>query len=174
MITKDNTLKVMFFFFKYPERKFHLRELERLTGLSLPGVSKILKKIEKGGILESKKEKVVKNYYSKRNEKYNQLKRAYNLYSIFSSRLLDFLKKKYEEPEAIVLFGSYSRGEDISKSDIDIAIITKKNMEPDLSVYEKKLSRKIKIYEINIDNAEKEFLNTLSNGIVLYGYLKVI
>lgn len=41
MITKDNTTRVMEFFFKYPETKFHLRKLERLTGLSMPGVRKI-------------------------------------------------------------------------------------------------------------------------------------
>lgn len=174
MITKNNSLLVMEFFFKYPERKFHLRELERLTGLSMPGVRKIVDRLANEGLLDSEKEKVVKNYYAKRNEKFVQIKRSYNLYSIFSSGLLDFLKSKYKEPESIVLFGSYGKGEDISKSDIDIAVITPINKELNLSVFEKKLARKIKIYEIRLEKAEKEFLNTLGNGIVLYGYLKVI
>lgn len=174
MITKNNSLLVMEFFFKYPERKFHLRELERLTGLSMPGVRKIVDRLAKEGLLGSEKEKVVKNYYAKRNEKFVQIKRSYNLYSIFSSGLLDFLKNKYKEPESIVLFGSYGKGEDISKSDIDIAVITPTNKELNLSAFEKKLARKIKIYEIRLEKAEKEFLNTLGNGIVLYGYLKVI
>lgn len=174
MITKSNIWYVMELFFKYPERKFHLRELERLTKLSMPGVRKIVNKLVKEDLLESKKEKMVKNFFAKRDEKFVQTKRAHNLYSVFSSGLLDSLKSKYEEPEAIILFGSYSKGEDISRSDIDIAVITPKNEEPDLSVFEKKLARKIKIYEIKIGKAEKEFLNTLINGIVLYGYLKVI
>lgn len=161
-------------FLKYPERKFHLRELERLTGLSMPGVRKIVNRLVKEGLLETKKEKVVKNYYAKRNEKFVQIKRVYNLYSIFSSGLLDSLKRIYKEPESIILFGSYGKGEDISKSDIDIAVITSNHKELNLQIFEKKLARKIKIYEIKVEKAEKEFLNTLSNGIVLYGYLKVI
>ena len=174
MITKNNTLKVMELFFKNPERKFHLRELERLTGLSMPGVRKIVLKLEKEDLLCSERAKMVKNFYASRNEKFIQVKRAYNLYSVFESSFLNFLRDKYEEPEAIILFGSYCKGEDISKSDIDIAIITSKHKELNLSTFEKKLGRKIRLYEIKIKEAEREFLNTLSNGIVLYGYLKIL
>jgi predicted nucleotidyltransferase len=174
MIIKDNISKVMELFFKNPERKFHLRELERLTKLSMPGVKKIVEKLEKEGLLKSKAEKMVKNFYASRNEKFIQLKRAYNLYSISDSGLLNFLINKYQEPESIVLFGSYGKGEDNSLSDIDIAIITPKRETCDLSDFERKLGRKIKIYEIKIGKAEKEFINTLANGIVLHGYLKLI
>jgi len=173
MITKDNNYKVMSIFFKYPERKFHLRELERLTKLSLPGVRKIVLNLEKEGLLMSKKEKMVKNFYASRNEKFVQLKRSYNLYEVFSSGLLEFLKSKYNEPEAIILFGSYSKGEDTSQSDIDIAIITHQHKDLQLDIFEKELARKIMIYEITIEKSEKEFLKTLINGILLSGYLDV-
>lgn len=161
-------------FFKYPERKFHLRELERITKLSMPGVRKIVRKLEKEGLLISKKEKVVINFYASRNEKFTALKRSYNIYSVFISGLLNFLRKEYEEPEAIVLFGSFSRGEDISKGDIDISVVTSKHKSLNFSKFKNILSRDIKIYEIKIENAESEFINTLANGVVLYGYLKVI
>ena len=174
MIIKDNILRVMDIFFKYPEKKFHLRELERLTHLSMPGVRKIVGKLKKNGLLNSKKEKVVKNFYASRNEKFIYIKRSYNLYSIYTCKLFDFLKVKYQEPQAIILFGSYSRGEDISSSDIDIAIITKDYRDLNLLNFERKLDRKIKVYEIDLKKVEPEFLNTLANGIVLYGYLKVI
>ena len=173
MITKNSAYKVMKIFFEYPDRKFHLRELGRLTKLSMPGVRKIIFKLQKEKLLEVKKEKIVKNVYASRNEKFIQLKRVYNIYSIFDSGLLDFLREKYEEPECIILFGSYGKGEDTSKSDIDIAIVTKKRMELNLNKFEKKLTRRIRIYEIKLDKAGLEFLNSLANGIVLYGYLKV-
>lgn len=173
MIEKNNSMKVMELFFKFPERKFHLRELERLTKLSLPAVRNICQKFEKKDLLESKKEKIVKNFYATRNEKFIQLKRLYNIQSLFSTGLVDYLKEIYEEPEAIVLFGSYSKGEDISQSDVDIAIITSTPKEIQLSLFEKKLARKIKIYEIEIKKTEKNFQNTLANGIVLSGYLNI-
>lgn len=160
-------------FFKYPERKFHLRELERLTKLSLPAVKMITERLEKEKLLKSEKEKMVKNFYATRNSKFINLKRSYNLNSIFSSGLLNFLNDKYEEPEAIILFGSYSKGEDSSKSDIDIAVITPSQKKVNLSIFEKRLERKINVYEIQLKKAEKEFVNSLANGIVLSGNLNL-
>ena len=172
MITKDNTLRIMEIFFKYPEKNFHLRELARLTKLSLPGVKKIVKKLEKEKLLIAKKEKMYVNVYASRNQKFVNLKRSYNLYSL--SNLIDYLSEIYEEPEAIVVFGSYSKGEDISKSDIDLAIITSIHKKIHINKFENKLSRKINLFEIQLNKAEKSFLNSLANGIILSGNLNLL
>ena len=174
MLTKDNNYKVMKLFFNSPEKKFHIREIARLTGLSAPGVLKILKKLKEESLLESEKGKVVENVKASRSEKFFWLKRSYNMISLFESGLIGFLKDKYEEPEAIVVFGSYSRGEDTSESDVDIAIVTKKEAQMDLEGFEKYLRRKISIYEIQVDSSEKEFLNNLANGTVVYGFLRAL
>ncbi|MFH1229833.1 MAG: nucleotidyltransferase domain-containing protein [Candidatus Aenigmatarchaeota archaeon] len=174
MLVKDNNYKVMKLFFDNPEKKFYIREIARLTGLSAPGVLKILKKLKEESLLESEKGKVVENVKAPRSEKFFLLKRSYNILSLFESGLIDFLKDKYEEPEAIVIFGSYSKGEDTSESDIDIAIVTKKEISLDLKKFEKTLKKKVNIYEIQTDKSEREFLNNLVNGTVVYGYLKVL
>ena len=174
MLTKDNNYKVMKLFFDNPEKKFHIREIARQTGLSAPGVLKILKKLETESLLVSKRENIVENVKASRTEKFFLLKKAYNALSLFESGLINRLKDKYEEPEAIVIFGSYSKGEDISQSDIDIAVVTKKEAQLDLKGFEKYLRRKIRIYEIQINDAEKEFLNNLANGTVIYGFLRIL
>jgi predicted nucleotidyltransferase len=102
------------------------------------------------------------------------LKKCYNFLSFYESGLLDFLKDKYEEPEAIVVFGSYSDGEDTSESDIDVAIVTKKSVELDLKLFESLLKRKINVLEIQIGESGKEFLNNLANGTVVSGFLRVL
>ena len=48
-------------------------------------------------------------------------KRLFNIKMVFESGLADYIVKEHFNP-VIVLFGSYSRGEDTEKSDIDIAI----------------------------------------------------
>jgi len=174
MLIKDNNYKVMKLFFDNPDKKFHIREIARRTNLSAPGVLKILRKLKNEKLLLSEKGKVVENVKASRNEKFFLLKKSYNVLSLFESGLIDLLKNKYEEPEAIVVFGSYSRGEDTSESDIDIAIITKKEIKLDLKRFEKILQRKINIYEIQISECKKEFLNNLINGTIIYGYLKVL
>jgi predicted nucleotidyltransferase len=161
-------------FFDRPEEKFHIREIARMTKLSAPGVMKILDKLEKEGLLVTKKENVVVNVQLARTEKVKWLRRCNNIQSLHESGLISYLRDEYEEPEAVVLFGSYSRGEDTSASDVDIAVITGKRIKLDLKKYEKKIKRKISIFELDIKTAEIEFLNDLANGIVLSGYLTVI
>lgn len=81
----------------------------------------------------------------------------------------------YKIPECIVIFGSYAKGEDTRESDIDIAVMTAMKEYPQLDIYEADLKRKISLHLIdNIQNEEKDFINTLANGIVLYGYLEVL
>ncbi|MBI2135854.1 nucleotidyltransferase domain-containing protein [Candidatus Woesearchaeota archaeon] len=70
---------------------------------------------------------------------------------------------------AVILFGSYSRGEDIEGSDIDIAILTNKKLELNLERYNKKLERHINIHEILVEKISAEFKANLWNGIVLEG-----
>lgn len=173
MLTKSNSFRVLKIFFDNPEKKFHLRELARFSKLSPPGVIKIIKELEGEGLVISEKGNIVTNICASKSDKFIQMKRFSNLYSLYESEFVNFLRHEYEEPEAIVLFGSYSRGEDASNSDIDIAVVTNKNISSDNKKFEKYLKRKINVSEVKLSHAEKDFLNTLSNGIVLYGYLRL-
>ncbi len=174
MLEKYNSFKILKLFFENPEKKFYIREIARITKLSPPGVMKITDALVKEGLLLSEKGKVTTNIMASRSEEFTQTKRFFNLLSLYKCGLVSFLRENYEEPEAIVLFGSYSKGEDISTSDIDVAVVTSSSKELDLKKFENALKRGINVHEIKVKNAEKSFLNALSNGLVLYGYLKVL
>ena len=174
MITKDNNLKVMRLFFDSPEKTFHLREIARQTGLSSTGVIKIVKRLKNEKLLLSKKRRMVEEVEPNLQGRFPLLKRVYNLYNVLDSGILHVLKDFYEEPQAIILFGSYAEGTDHSTSDIDIAILTKKAAIPPLILYEKKLKRKISIYTVNLSEASDGFKNSLANGIVLDGFAELI
>jgi len=173
MITKDNNYRVMEWFFKYPYRSFHIRELARLTGLSSAGIIKIVKKLKKEHLLVSNKEKMVEAVRPDFDGRFLQLKRIYNLFSIEDSGMLKTIKEFYEQPSATVLFGSYSTGLDTEKSDIDVAIFTQIEDIPDLSKFEKKLARKINLHIVSEEKISKEFKNSLANGITLSGFIDV-
>ncbi len=166
--------KALEFFFKNPTTTIHLRELGRQIGFSSAGASKSLKNLAKQNLVEEQKTKAVSNYKAKLTPQFIQLKKIYNLYSLYNSKLVDFLKKEYEFPDSIIIFGSYARGEDSEKSDIDIVVITRLEKSLNLSQFEKKLQRKINILELkNLKKAKKEFINNLINGIVLEGVLQI-
>ena len=176
MLTKDNKLRILRLFFEGPNERLHLREVARRTGLSATGAMKILSTLDKEGLVEKERTAVTVVYRGNYdNENFIALKKSLNLYSLYSESLVSALVDFYKIPECIVLFGSYAKGEDTRESDVDIAIMTGIKNYPQLEVYESNLKRKISLHLIeNTKNEGKDFINSLANGIVLYGYLEVV
>ncbi len=167
--------EVLEWFLRNPTKTAHIREIARQTGFSPAGALKALKKLIKQELILESRTKVVTNYRANRESlKWLPLKKAYNQYGLYASGLVEQLVNVYEEPEAIVLFGSYANGNDTERSDVDFAIVTALEKTVDLTKFEKILMRKINIIELDIGKAKKEFLNNLANGIVLYGHLTLI
>ncbi len=171
MIEKNNTWKILRFFFVSPLKEVHLRELSREMGLSMPAVLSAVKKIKKENLVLVKKGIALTTVKANLEFKgFKWLKRAYNLESIYTSGLIDYLLKSCN-PQTIICFGSYSRGEDIESSDVDIAVIGGKDLILDLTKFEKAFGRKISIHNIKLDKVSEEFRSNLYNGIVLEGAL---
>lgn len=173
MFQKENRYKIMKLFFNNPNKEFYLREISRLTKIPPSGTFRILNKLEKENLIIKNKNKAVTNFKFKDNEEVKRLKRLFNINNIYESKLVDFLIDKYNNPTAIVLFGSYSLGEDNEKGDIDIAVITKKHKDLDLLKFEKYLGKRIHLLEVDLNNVSKEFKNNLANGFILEGYLNL-
>ncbi len=172
MIQNYITYKVLKLFFDHPTKHFQLREISRILKLGLPSVRNHTKKLEKEGFVKKEKFGVYESYVSTKNEIFKIYKRNDILLELHDSGLVEFLSDNLV-PDAIVLFGSASRGEDIEGSDIDLFLVAKES-EIDLKKFEEKLKRKISLhFESNVSKTPKELLNNIINGIVVYGYLKV-
>lgn len=166
--------KLAQFFCSNPTKSYTVRELSRQNKISPTWVSKIIKELEKDQIIETKEDVNSIKVKSKRDVPFARLKQVLNLDNLYSSGLIDKLIETYHKPEAIILFGSYSRGEDIENSDIDIAVLTdRKQADESYIKYENELKRKLSIKIINPKKITKDFATSLANGIVLYGYLEV-
>jgi predicted nucleotidyltransferase len=158
--------KVLELIFDFPTQRFHIREIARMLKISAPAVSNAIKKLESEGFLVHKKG-FISEIYAKIDDQFRDFKRINNLKKIYDSGLPGYLNGKF--PLAtIVLFGSYSRGEDIEKSDIDIAIFEKEK-KLEIELFEKKLNKKINIEFIDFSKASSELKESLINGIVLFG-----
>ena len=148
------------------------RQIANSLKVSPQAVSKAIPYLEKKEFIKVWQDKMTKRWsieLNRDNHKVLQLKRADNLKLIYESGLADFLEKEFAGA-TIILFGSYSRGEDIINSDIDIAVVGRKEKTVDLSIYEKVLDRKI---NINFYDAFKEIHKHLKenicNGITIIG-----
>jgi predicted nucleotidyltransferase len=140
--------------------------------LGMPSVKNHVEKLERQGFIKREKKGVYGSYVSTMSEKFKIYKRNDILLRLYESGFVNFLTDNFV-PDAVVLFGSASRGEDVESSDIDLLVIAKEK-EVDLKAFEDKLRRKIVLhFEKNVSNIPKELLNNIINGIVIYGYLKV-
>ncbi len=175
-IDSENWIKILKLFFDGPNVTLHIREVARRSNLTPRGAKYILDALKNEGLLNNESGTIVNKFWGNYDsEKFIGLKRSLNINSLYSTNLISNLENYYHIPKCIVLFGSYAKGEDTSKSDIDIAVVTDKDDIPELSVYEGLLSRKININLIkNVKKEDANFINSLANGIVLSGYLEVI
>jgi predicted nucleotidyltransferase len=173
MLDNYNTYKLLKVFLDNPTESFRLRELGRLSKISPASVIKYLFDFEKKNLIEKYEKRGIFFYRALReNSNFVLYKKISILYELNNSGLVDYLWEKLS-PEAIILYGSYSRGESIENSDIDIFVVGK-ICEGDISKFEKILNKKIHLMcEIN-KKIPNELKNNLINGILLKGYFKVV
>ncbi len=152
------------------------RQISKILGVTQPAVMKAMPKLEKESLIKLKQDKESKRWsieLNVNNHKVMQFKRADNLKLIYESGLADFLEKEFAGA-TIILFGSYSRGEDLINSDIDIAVIGRKEKQINLTKYEKEMERTINVnfYE-SFEKIHKNLKENLFNGILLAGGIEL-
>lgn len=173
MIDKWND-ELLIGFFKRPTYEFHFRELLKILHWSPNKLNGAIKKyIKYSVVLETKKKnlRIFKANYD--SDEFRILKQLFNIY------IAKEIAKKINSTgyyDAIILFGSASRGEDVERSDMDICIIGE-SKEINLAQFEKEINRKINLLFIadisQLRKGQPQLLNNVINGIALSGYLKV-
>jgi len=159
------------------------RGIARMLKVSPTAVGKSLPALEKEGLVKIEKSKtmnLMSIILNRDNPGTIEFKRIENLKLAYESGLVEFLEELFPGT-TIILFGSYSRGEDVwtneeegHTSDIDIAVIGTKGKEIELTRFEKMLERTI---IINFYNSFKEIHKNLKdnilNGILLSGSVDI-
>ncbi|MBS3072047.1 nucleotidyltransferase domain-containing protein [Candidatus Pacearchaeota archaeon] len=173
MLNKYNRYKLLRLFLDSPTESFRLREIARLTKISPPSVINYLKEFEKDGLIRRQIKREIPFYNSIRdNSNFILYKKISILFELNNSGLIDYLWDKLS-PEAIILYGSFSRGESIENSDVDLFILGK-NKNIDLINFEKKLNKRLHIlFKESTKEIPNELKNNILNGIILKGYIKV-
>lgn len=150
--------------------------LAKNLGVSSTAVAKALVYLEKNKIILVKRDKLMNLNIIQLNRENSQavhLKRVENLKAIYESGIIESLEEDFPG-STIILFGSYSKGEDTIKSDIDLAVIGNKEKNLDLSKFEKVLKKEIIInFYHSFKEINKELKESLCNGVVLSGGIEL-
>lgn len=175
MIRKDIKSKIREYFFLNPTTKLRVRQIEREIKVPFPSVIRYTKELEAEGILRTQITSGVKFYSADRSSKKFLLeKKLFNIKQLHDSELINYLIKEcFNHP--IIVFGSYSKGEDIEESDIDLYVETPSQKKPKLTRFEKTLRRSIQIFGFKSINQikNKELANNIMNGIPINGFVEV-
>lgn len=164
--------RILRFLFVKSGSEVNALKIAKSLNVSQPAVSKALPFLEKERMIKLEKNPEsgrLSIQINKENHKIMQLKRVDNLKLIYETGLADFIEKEFAG-SVIILFGSYSRGEDTVRSDVDIAIIERKDKIIDLKEFEDALERKINLnFFDSFQKIHDNLKENIFNGIVLVG-----
>lgn len=158
---------------RHPRTPSSIREIARRTDTSPTWVSKTVDELEAGGLVTVDEEATARKVRPAETERVRQLRQVVNLHLVHESGLVQTLVEAYGHPQAIVLFGSFARGEDSEASDVDVAVLTTRSEDIDVGTFSDLLQRPIRLQEIDPRRMTPAFADALANGIVLHGYLEV-
>jgi len=172
--------RIINIFIENPHKEYHIRELSRILKISPTTTSKYLNKLNKEKILISKKERGHILFKADTESKaYKDLKLYSNIRKIRQSGLIDFLTSELNQPESIILFGSFRKSTNTPSSDIDLFISTPIKKEIKTEKFEKILKHNIQLFIYSKDEFKllkkknKELINNMINGVSLDGFLEV-
>lgn len=156
--------------------RLNLSDISKNLDVSVTAVSKAVPLLEDKGLIRIEKDKKMNLslvFLNRENKRTIQLKRAENLKMVYEFGLSDYLEEEFAGA-SIILFGSYSKGDDTMTSDIDIAIIGRKEKSINLNKFENIFQRKIIInfYPL-LKDIHKHLRENICNGIVLAGGIEL-
>ena len=170
-------MRVAGVFFSQPTRKHYLKEISVECGLAHTSVKCYLETLKKESIIKESSEKRGERTFplysaNLSSDSYKRQKTINNIIRILDSGLIRHITDK-TVPNSIILFGSYSRGEDTEDSDIDL-FVEAKNQDLDVREFEGMLDRRIQIhFKEDISMYPKELKNSIINGFTLFGSIEV-
>ncbi|MBU1975942.1 MAG: nucleotidyltransferase domain-containing protein [Nanoarchaeota archaeon] len=173
-------LKVLHWFFSYPTGAIGLNDLADALDIAKTTAKTIVLQLIEEGFLQ--REILGRMWRITVNSKhpYNFTRKiCYNLNMISESGIIPLIYKLLDNPKAIILFGSYRKGDDNEKSDIDIAVEISGN--DDVQIMELgKISRfgyrknvAVNAYIFSRNRIDLNIFANIANGIVLDGFLEV-
>jgi len=163
---QNNRNKILEIFYEYPNKRFTVRGISKLTKVPRATSHKI--------ISDLKKEKLItKDNIAENNLLFKTKKINFFIEKIVESGLIEEIVDKFN-PSNIILFGSIRKGDSIKESDIDIFVESSMKKDINLIKFEKKLGHRIQLFnEPQIKKLGTELGNNILNGIKLFGSIKI-
>jgi len=172
--------KIMYWFFAFPSKQFGINELSQRLNISKTTTTTIVQQlcqekflnVEEIGRLWRISANITHPYMLTR-------KVPFHLSHIYESGILEAIHKQIPQTKAVILFGSYRKGDDTEQSDIDIAIEVVSDDEPkqihlgNLEQLGYRTNVPVNVHVFSRNKIPLNLFANIANGIVLEGFLEV-
>ncbi len=171
--------KIMVWFFAFQDTDFTLNELCKNLEIAKTTANIVVSKFERMGFLTCHVLGKVWRIRAKPTHVFFVThKIPFNLKSVYESGVLEWVNNNIPDARAIILFGSYRKGDDTEKSDVDIAVEVLRDSEPEIinlqiaqMGYRKNVPLNIQVFSRN--KIDLNLFANIANGIILHGFLEV-
>ena len=179
---KMNSLRVLEIFLKDPYDGFYVRELARLTDCSPMTALRACHILKDDGFIVQQQIKDRTLFRGNLDApSFRFMKISYNLDRLEKCGLISYLKEHFEDIHSLILFGSFAKGRDGPKSDIDLILIAPTHLHAELKLFEKKLGHPISLqvfttreWAQQVKTNHPFYMDIITEGIVLLGRRPVI
>lgn len=177
---QDPYWKIQQFFFDVPTEKLSLNDLSETLHISKSKAKVVVTGLLQEGFLN--REIISKLWRISCNQAhpYNMTRKIpYHVGLVYESNLVQAIQKTVSGVRAIILFGSYRKGDDIERSDLDLAAEVIGDDSPkiiDLGIISKLGYREnvpVHVHVFSRNNISMNVFANIANGIILEGFLEV-
>jgi len=172
ILIATNRQKVLDFLIKYPGNEFLEKEIQKVTKISKSGVNFALRDLVKTGLVKKQKRGKIAFYSIAFDHPIvKQLKVLKTLVN-----LEPLIKKIKKLSKKIILYGSCSRGENTSESDIDLFIVTNNSNLISEAMKKNKLTERIRLSVrspleyVEMEKTDPTFYKEVELGITLWEF----
>lgn len=172
--------KILYWFFSYPYKEISLRDLCAEVEITKTTANRLVTQLVHDGFLQV--DVLGRTWRIKANQEhyyFRTVKIPYNLMQIYQSNIIEEVLRMIPGAKAVILFGSYRKGDDTEQSDIDIAVevLGEKELKIEKLGVIAHLGYRINVpVNVHVFSRKKIDLNlfaNIANGIVLHGFLEV-
>ncbi len=170
IFTETNTLKILGYLVEHPGREFIEKEIQKATSISKGGVNSALRELAQKKLVQRKRRGRMYLYTTRVSNPFiRQLKVLKNI-----AQLWPLVKRIRTVSQEIILFGSWSRGENLKDSDIDLCVLTNSAEEVEQIVKKSSLRNKLQLIirtPTGLAELEKQdpvFFKEIDRGLVLF------
>jgi len=173
--------KVLKWFFAFPDGSFSVSDIARGITASKAQTSRAIRRLQEEKFLNIKDfGNVWQVTPNKQHPFFITRKVPYNLQLVYESGLVDALLKQWPSARAIVLFGSFRKGDDNETSDLDIAVETLERLDRVQTIHTGNVifvprtqPQKVNVFLFNRKTVDANVFASIANGIVMHGLLEV-